>query len=288
MAGSLTAGSNGTINSGVEDVAINGECKQYTTVSGSYTPSSNDGNNISNNLGTLTLNASGGPTYTYTAVLTSSGIIRMIESDGAGTGSGVLQKSGTAFNSGGQTYAFGFTGVDSSGNRTGYVGLLPMTPNANGTGGTISGGLLDTNDGGNAKTVCNSPPCGVTGTYTLNANGVWQMTLNSGVSTFNFDFYVSSGTAQSKTAPGPLTLYAISTDPVATNPAVSGSMVYQVPLTSGYNNAAFNGTSVSNLTGWDATAGANVNVSLTNGSDRWHVGWNGRDGRIHRHVRSER
>jgi len=117
IAGSLTVGSNGAITGGVEDVVINGVYQQYTTVSGSYTASTATDNNT-NNAGTLTLSASGGPTYTYTAVLTSSGIVRMIESssDGTGiTGSGVLQKSSNAFNTVGQTYAFGFTGVDSSG-----------------------------------------------------------------------------------------------------------------------------------------------------------------------------
>jgi len=59
---------------------------------------------------------------------------------------------------------------------------------------------------------------------------------------------------------GDLTLYAISTDPVdSTHPALSGSMAYQVPMSSGYTNASFNGTSVSALTG------ANANVSLTVG-----------------------
>jgi len=39
---------------------------------------------------------SGGATDTYTAVLTSAGIVRLIDS--AGTGSGTLQPSGTDFN----------------------------------------------------------------------------------------------------------------------------------------------------------------------------------------------
>ncbi|MGA9494277.1 MAG: hypothetical protein ACLP0H_02960 [Terriglobales bacterium] len=259
MAGSVTAGANGAITSGVEDVAIDGVYNQYTTVTGSYVPSANNGNDISNNLGKLTLSASGGPSYTFTAVLTSSGIVRMI--DNAGTGSGVMQplSTGTHFNTQGQTFAFGFTGVDSNGKRVGYAGLLPMTPNGNGTAGTITDGLLDSNDNGSPTTVCATPPCTVTGNYSLQANVSWQMTLNVGTTVLDFDFYVSAGTTQTKTGPGALALYAISTDPIKTNPAVSGSMVYQVPMTSGYNNAAFSGTSVSNLTG------TNANVALTVG-----------------------
>jgi hypothetical protein len=257
-AGSFVLASNGTITAGIEDVQAAGVTTQYAISSVSYSPISSN-----NSLGTLTVSLTGGPTNQYTAVLTSSGIIRMIESDAFGTGSGVLQVSAksTVFNSGAQTFAFGFTGVDSSGNRIGYVGLLPL----NGSG-SISAGLLDSNDNGSATTVCGSPPCTVTtGTYTqpdaatLPTYWKMQLTLASGTQ-LGFDFFVSAGTAQTKTGPGPLTLYAISTDAITTNPAVSGSMVYQVRMTSGYNNAAFDGTSVSALTGKSA------NVSLTYGA----------------------
>ena len=140
--------------------------------------------------------------------------------------------------------------------RQGYVGLLPMSP-INATSGNIAGGMIDSNDNGRANSYSS-----VTGTYKLNANGSWGMTLTfgSGPTTLDFDFYVSSGSTQSQTKPGDLTLYAISTDPVdSTHPALSGSMAYQVPMSSGYTNASFNGTSVSALTG------ANANVSLTVG-----------------------
>ena len=259
VAGSLTAGANGTITGGFEDVLAAGALTQFSITSGSsYVPSSND-----NNLGTLTLRLSSGTTNIYTAVLTSSGIIRMIESssDGTGiTGSGVLQKSATstAFNAGAQTFVFGFTGVDSTGGRVGYVGMLPMTPS--GTGGTITGGLLDANDNTTTTNVCGTPPCNVAGSYQLDPTipGLWHMTLNT-AQTQHFDFFVSGGQTQTKTGPNPLTLYAISTDPIdGAHPALSGSMVYQVPMT--YNNAAFSGTSVSNLTG------TNANVSLTLGT----------------------
>jgi len=259
VAGSLTAGANGTITGGVEDVLAAGALTQSSITSGSsYVPSSND-----NNLGTLTLKLSTGTTNIYTAVLTSSGIIRMIESssDGTGiTGSGVLQKSATstAFNAGAQTFVFGFTGVDSTGGRVGYVGMLPMTPS--GTGGTITGGLLDANDNTTTTNVCGTPPCNVAGSYQLDPTipGLWHMTLNT-AQTQHFDFFVSGGQTQTKTGPNPLTLYAISTDTIdGAHPALSGSMVYQVPMT--YDNTAFNGTSVSNLTG------TNANVSLTAGS----------------------
>ena len=255
-AGSFILAANGTVTAGIEDVLSAGGPQQFPIASVKYVPHNSD-----NNLGTLTLALSGGPTNTYTAVLTSSGILRMIESDSAGTGSGVLQKSAanTAFNSGAQTFAFGFTGVDSTGNRVGYVGMLPMTPS--GTGGSITGGVLDVND--NGSNVCGAQPCNVNGLYSADPiiPGLWHMTLNL-VTTLDFDFFVAAG--QTNAQPNPLTLYAISTDDPTSHPALSGSMVYQWPGTAQapmtYNNAAFAGTSVSNLTG------ANANVSLTLGT----------------------
>jgi hypothetical protein len=252
-AGSFILAANGTITAGVEDVLSASGPHQYPITQVLYSPISKN-----NNLGTLTLALNGGPTNTYTAVLTSSGIIRMIEADSAGTGSGVLQRSApnTVFNAGAQTFVFGFTGVDkaTAGNRVGYVGMLPLDGS-----GKITGGLLDPNDNGN--NVCGAQPCNVTGTYSQPNASLptwWQLTLSS-VSTQKFDFFVSGGQTQTKTGPNPLTLYAISTDPIdGSHPALSGSMVYQVPMT--YNNGAFNGTSVSNLTG------TNANVSLTLGT----------------------
>jgi hypothetical protein len=256
-AGTFILAANGTITAGVEDVLSASGPNQYPIASVSYTPTSSN-----NNLGTLTLALTGGPTNTYTAVLTSSGIIRMIESDAFGTGSGVLQKSvASQFNSAAQTFAFGFTGADKAtgGNRVGYVGMLPM--DGSGNIGNVAPALLDSNDNGSPTTVCGAPPCTVAGAYSKPNASLptwWNMTLTSGAITQHFDFFVSGGQTQTTTGSNPLTLYAISTDPVdAAQPALSGSMVFQVPLT--YNNAAFDGISVSALTG------ANANVSLTLG-----------------------
>jgi hypothetical protein len=257
--GSVTVDSKGGIT-GVEDVLpIPPGGNPLTITSGSYAPSPNNGDNISNNLGTLTLNSTNGTTNianTYTAVLTSSGVIRMIESDSLGTGSGVMQKSSVqAFDAGAQTFAFGFTGVDSTAKRVGFVGMLTIDGNV-----TITSGSLDSNDNGNTTNVCGAEPCSVTGSYSQDGTflGLWHMTLTTAI-TQHFDFVIGGGVTQTKTAVNPLTLYAISTDPVdSAHPALSGNMVYQVPMT--YNNAAFKGTSVSALTG------TNANVSLTVGT----------------------
>jgi len=166
-----------------------------------------------------------------------------------------MQKSATPqFNVGAQTFVFGFTGVDSSApaKRVGYVGMLIL----DGNGSILTGSVLDSNDNGTNNGLCGTPPCNVGGSYMqdLVNLGLWHLTLTTGV-TQHFDFVIGGGTAQTKTAAGPLTLYAISTDSVdATHPALSGNMVYQVPMT--YDNMHFQGSSVSNLTG------ANANVAL--------------------------
>jgi hypothetical protein len=254
IAGSVTFNSTGTVTGGLEDVVINGIHHQYTTVSGSFTPSVL-GDNNTNNAGTLTLSASGGPTNTYAAVLDASGNVRMIEFDGSGTGSGTMEKSTPAqFNSAAQKFVFGFTGVDSNGKRVGYVGLLPLDGNGN-----ISGGIADTNDSGATNSACATPPCTVTGTYQL-AGGVWTLHLLLGSQALDFDFYIGSGQTSTNTK-NPLTLYAISTDPIdPSHPTLSGRLVFQEPGTT-YDKTALNSDSVSHLTGVDST-GSNTLVSL--------------------------
>ena len=178
--------------------------------------------------------------------------IKMIEADGQGTGSGVAEAASTFNSTVKQTFAFGLTGVDSSGNRVGYAGLIPMDGS-----GSIVGGSLDVNDNGHSSnSVCAAAPCTVTGTY-QESGGIGQLSLTAPIS-MHFDFFVASGTAN-KT--DPLTLYAISTDPDATHPGVSGTMVLQ-DSSQTYNNAALKGISVSALTGVN---GSNANVSLTLG-----------------------
>jgi hypothetical protein len=248
IAGSVTFAADGRVTGGVEDVVINGAYSQYTTITGSYTPDTPN-----NNAGTLTLAAGGGPTYTYTAVLDAAGNLRVIESDANGTGSGTMEKSVTGqFNSAAQNFVFGFTGFDSSGNRVGYVGLLPMDGTATATTpGNISGGLADAN--GTAASACAVPPCIVTGTYRL-VGGVWTMQLLLGNQSLDFDFFIGSGSVQAN-AKNPLTLYAISKD---TN--LAGRMVFQDPGIT-YDKTALDSDSVSHLTGVNGS-GSNSLVSL--------------------------
>jgi hypothetical protein len=264
VAGTFTADTNGAITTGVEDLLKSNGWSNPSITGGSYTPTSADPNN-GNNAGTLKLTLPSGvyPSQ-FQVVLDGNGDLEMIESDKQGTGSGIAQvSSGTGPFKGAQVYAFGFTGVDSGGKRIGYAGVLPMDGNGN-----IVSGQIDVNDNGSSSnSICGTtPPCSVAGTYSSNPDGSWKIALTSPVA-MNFDFYIAGG-ASGKS--NPLTFYAISTDP-ATNPAVSGTMVLQ-DNSQTYNNSAFNGTSVSTLSGVD---GANTNVSLTLGSTDGDGDFNG-------------
>ena len=266
VVGTFTVASNGTI-SGVEDQMTSSGPAQYSITGGSYTHiSASDPN--SNNAGTLTLTLpSAVYPNQYQVVLDGAADIEMIESDGHGKGSGIAQKSSSAnLFTGNQTFAFGFTGVDAGGNRVGYAGLLPM----NGSG-MVVGGQMDVNDNGNDTDICGAGPCSVAGTYSADTCncGLWHMTLTPGTAApMIFDFFIASG---STSKGNPLTFYAISRDPVATHPAVSGTMVLQDSSLT-YDIAHFKGTSVSALTG--TVTGANAtctappcaNVSLTLGT----------------------
>jgi hypothetical protein len=256
VVGTFTVASNGTI-SGVEDeMTSTGPVQQHLITGGSYTPITPSDPN-SNNAGTLKLPTGSFPDQ-YQVVLDGAGDLEMIETDVNGAGSGIAQKSSNSnLFTGNQTYAFGFTGVDSGGNRVGYVGLLPM----NGSGMVIDG-QMDVNDNGNDTNICGAGPCSVAGTYSADPCncGLWHMTLNAGSALLmNFDFFISSGQANKA---NPLTFYATSTNPVATHPAVSGTMVLQDSSLT-YDKSHFKGTSVSALTGVN---GANANVSLTLGT----------------------
>src|ERR1700675_2454487 len=257
LAGNFVVATDGrTITSGVEDeLTTSGWTPR--TLTGIYTATSN-------NEGTITLNPSGTSSNTYTVVLDANGDIQMIESDSNGKGSGVIEQvaSPTKLNTGALlgSFVLGFTGMDISLKRVGYAAFLTMDgAGCIGNGTACSGGtpgFIDINDDGTA-----SSGGDVTGSYTM-TNGIGTMQLKSATlnKTFNFDLY---GVGGQLTGNNPLTLYAISTDQIANNPAVSGMIVFQDPKGAPYNNATLKGTSVSNLTGVDSTTGTNANVALT-------------------------
>ena len=271
-AGTFTASASGTgaTISGVEDqVSWNGT--QYApstgvSISGTY-------QGATNNSGTLKLNGN-----TFNVVMNGGGDIRLAEADSNGALYGVAEPSSTTNLDPKSTpwnFAFGFTGADSSSSaaRVGFAGLLTTDGN-----GTITSGLMDTNDGGNTSNICGASPCTLTGgTYSASGGGRWSLQFSSAASNpctgsdttcQHFDFFVGKGTA---TASNPLTLYAISTSTVdATHPALLGEVAFQATPTnkSGvYDNSAFNGTSVSALTGVDGNSSVvSLTLGLTDGT----------------------
>jgi hypothetical protein len=249
LAGSFLVAADGrTITSGVEDELTTAGPHHSSSLTGLYTPASN-------NQGTITLNPSGTPSNTYTVVLDANGDFQMIESDGNGKGSGIIEQVTGKFKD--QTsmlgsFVFGFSGVDYlTNNRTGSAAFLAMDGLGN-----IGTGFIDINDGGTPSSAGD-----VTGIYSM-TNGVGSMQLTSAAlgKTFNFNLY---GVAGQLSGNNPLTLFAISTDLIGNAPGVSGTVVFQDPKGAPYNNATFKGTSLSSLTGVDITTGTNANVALT-------------------------
>src|ERR1700674_4606487 len=248
LAGSFVVAADGhTITGGVEDELTTAGPHHSSSLTGLYTAASN-------NQGTITLNPSGAPSNTYTVVLDANGDLQMIESDGNGKGSGIIEQVTGKFID--QTsmlgsFVFGFRGVDYlTDNRTGSAAFLTMDGVGN-----IGTGFIHINDGGTPSSAGD-----VTGIYSM-TNGVGSMRLTSAAlgKTFNFNLY---GVTGQLTGNNPLTLFAISTDLIGNAPAVSGTVVFQDPKGAPYNNATFKGTSVSSLTGVDDTTGANTNVAL--------------------------
>ena len=250
VAGTFDA-TNGSVTGGTETETTVAGTSTHAISGGSYTPSSADPKN-SNNSGTLTLTTGAFPNQ-FIVVMDGAGDMQLIESDGHGVGAGIVQKQGSnpGFGTSNQTYAFGFAGSDPGGARVGMAGLVPIDGSGN-----VSGGVMDVNDNGNTTNVCGSAPCNLAGSYTYNSNtNVGHFTLTSGT-TQHFDFYLAGGATN---ANNPLTIFAISTDPVdANHPTVSGTMVLQ-DSSKTYDTAGLTGQSIS------ALVGANNNVSLTLG-----------------------
>jgi hypothetical protein len=248
LAGSFVVAADGhTITGGVEDELTTAGPHHSSSLTGLYTAASN-------NQGTITLNPSGAPSNTYTVVLDANGDLQMIESDGNGKGSGIIEQVTGKFidqTSMRGSFVFGFSGVDYvTDKRTGSAAFLPMDGLGN-----IGTGFIDINDGGTLSSAGD-----VTGIYSM-TNGIGSMKLTSAAlgKTFNFNLYGVTGQLAGNS---PLTLFAISTDQIGNAPAVSGTVVFQDPKGAPYNSATLKGTSVSSLTGVDDTTGANTNVAL--------------------------
>jgi hypothetical protein len=268
-AGNFVANDDGTIQGGSQDeltAAGHNRCTILATSTYAL-----DANN--NNHGTITLRTSPGfcvaNTRKYNFVLNASGDGQMIEFDSNARGSGlILQTSKSAFNDFSLlgSFVFGLTGVDLGGKRAGSAGFFQ----ADGAGhiGSTTPGLLDIND--NAFTTSST---NITGSYAITSDGSGTLTLidnDHGAKVYQFAVYMIRGKTQNDK--NPLTLFAISTDPLA-SPAVAGTIVFQDPNPT-YDKSTLNNFAVSNLTGVDST-GSNTSVSLTVASGNGNGGITG-------------
>jgi hypothetical protein len=225
--GSFTADGNGNITGGFEDINRNTGVLTDLTVTGTYSVGPD-------NRGCLTLTNSNGGTGTFRFALgtISGGIATQGTLTASGDTAGAAQRltgvlkqqnlaslASTTFNG---TYAFGRSGVDSSGHPFSAAGLI--TPNG---AGTITNTSFDIDDGGTTATLT-----GGSGSYSLATNapggrGTAQITIDSVTS--NYAFYVVS----------PSDIFVLSTDPTDVNhPIISGENLLQ---TGTFSTSVLNG-----------------------------------------------
>ncbi|MFY9562443.1 MAG: hypothetical protein WAQ52_19590 [Terriglobales bacterium] len=264
VAGNFTTNADGTaITGGTEDDLTIGQYSNPTITGGSLSLDTNDH-------GTLILNTTAGA-RAYKVGLNANGDGRMIEFDGTGRrGSGeIAQATKSKFNNGalpaGSSFVFGLTGEKTVTQRAGFAGLFK--PDGF---GVINSGLLDRNENGVPGSAND-----VTGAYDIEdsnglhpGHGTMTLTSNSLGKTYNYAIYVVGG--QTNKANNPLTLFVISTDNPLTNPAVSGTIVFQDP-TPAYGLREFNDFSVSSLTGVDASGHTLVSLTNSVGDGNGHV-----------------
>jgi hypothetical protein len=223
IAGSMMADGIGSL-SGVIDDPVNSLSNQSFT--GTYLIASNG-------LGTMSLTIPGFPRTFAVALVppatgsTISTSAKLIECDGStcgSSGSGVLLQqtaSDLATSAISGPYAFGFLGTDATPARARYALAGSFTATISGANGTISGGLLDSNDAGTA-----SPNVAFTGTYSVPAaaaTGRWTATISiSGGGTTNYAIYVAGPASAQE-------LLAIETDRAtgSSQPLVSGTILQQ-------------------------------------------------------------
>jgi hypothetical protein len=224
-AGSFLADGNGNISSGIMDLN-NTVMPANQTFSGTYSIGQNG-------LGYMTFNIAGGGSRSFALSIMANGNANLIEFDdinGGGTrNSGVLLKQTTSDFSNpfvsGNSYAFGFLGIDSNKNRFGVAGDF-LAQGANGAG-TFQNGVLDSDDASSGP-ASNVP---FTGTYTVASNGRGLATIG----TASYSFYVVSS----------MEVLVVEIDPFVPggpNPLVSGMILGQTI------NSGFDAPSVFELT----------------------------------------
>lgn len=266
LAGNFVANTNGTLQSGVQD-ELTAAGHNHCTIQASGSSYTLDANNH----GTLTLKTNSGGcavnTRKYNFVLNAAGNGQMIEfGDAVGRGSGQFSlATKSAFNNSSLTggFAFGLTGANIiSSKRAGSAGFFV----ADGAGGIAATGSLDINDGGSITSRTGFDTA--LSQYSISSDGSGTLVLVSNGVTYNFAIYVVGG--KTVNATNPLTLYMISTDPLANKPSVVGEIVFQ-DKTQTFDKSALSSFSVSNLTGIDTNGGTLVSLTAARGDSNGNI-----------------
>ena len=242
MAGSLTADGNGNVTSGILDY-VSAVAPQQLALSGTYNIDPATG------LGKMTLTAGTLGTVTFElAPPSGGGVIRFTQDndkgDATGTyGSGAFRKQDpTAFDLSKflGVYAFGLSGVDSTGARIGRVGVQTLDVT-----GAISAGTSDVNDAGTLSPV--TTPTGTYGTPDA-VTGRGFATFNDSTGTTNYVFYVVS----------PTELILLEAETALPANEMIGSVLKQTPNNTGGVDLA--GIGIFELTGAAAGPAADVQI----------------------------
>ncbi len=231
-AGSFVFDGNGNITSGQYDRndAVNGPSQG--TLTGTYCVPAN-------NLGTMTINFSSGPSTTFAFVLqpNANGNIIPYDTTTPVDASGIFLKQNTSdFSTSDFTgqYSLGFIGVDNANSRFGLAGAFTANGTAN-----LTNGELDGDDGGNYFNTTFSSD-----NFNVTSGGRGTVSINvSGVGTGNFAFYVVNSSQ----------LLILQIDPISQGlqTLFSGQIVQQQGLT--YSDSDLNGVSVLGFQGLDTS-----------------------------------
>jgi hypothetical protein len=231
-AGSFFADGKGNISTGLTDINNTTTSLLSQTFSGTYSIGQ-DG------LGFMIFNLTAGGTRTFALSMMANGNANIIEFDdstggfinGSARNSGVLllQDTSASVSSIKNSYAFGFSGVDSSKNRFGVAGVF----DADGAG-NFTNGELDSDDNGSL-----SSGVSFIGAYTIASTGRGTATLGNA----HYSFYVAKANAAQ-----PPELLVVGIDPFVPggNPLVSGAILQQ-------SSVSFNAPSVFEVTGLEAS-----------------------------------
>jgi len=267
--GSFTADGKGDVTGGAEDVNLATGANEFSFTGGSYTVNA-DGH------GTLSLiDSSGTLTFSITLASSTNGYMIAMPTDGLSAGSGnfILQDSSAFLVSGiAGNYAFDLSGLDPNGNAESIVGQFFSN-----SGGGITTGFADDNDGATIVNGGNQPISGTYNSDSLNPSDL----ANFGRGVFNLAgiqgvFYIV-GHNQVKfmetTSGGTLTGDAISQSNIPTTTAgLTGGFVHVMggsapagPFTRGGRFTA-SGGNLSNILVDSNNAGTNSSFSASSGT----------------------